>query len=99
MSYLFSLIHLLVICGTFLLTAFMVCLALPQSPFRDVVVKVAGWGLVAVCGLYCISPIDVLPEAALGPFGLIDDVAALILAVMAAKQAKKAGESNTTVKA
>ncbi len=92
MSSLFGLIHLVIVCGTFLLTAFMVCLALPQSPFQNFVVKVAGWVLVALCGLYCISPIDVLPEAALGPAGLIDDVGALILAIAAARQAKQASE-------
>jgi uncharacterized membrane protein YkvA (DUF1232 family) len=35
-----------------------------------------------LCILYIVSPIDLLPEAFLGPFGLIDDfVAGLVLLV------------------
>lgn len=93
MSSIFGLMQLVIVCGTLLGIAFMVCLALPDSPFKDFVMKVAGWGLAVVCGIYCISPVDVLPEAALGPFGMVDDVFSLILAVFAAKQAKKAGEA------
>ena len=36
-------------------------------------------GIAAIAGglLYFVSPVDVLPEAALGPFGLIDDAGVL----------------------
>lgn len=33
--------------------------------------------------LYLVSPIDVLPEALLGPFGLVDDVVVALLALKA----------------
>ena len=34
-----------------------------------------------LCVVYIISPIDLLPELILGPFGLIDDLGALFLAI------------------
>lgn len=38
--------------------------------------------VMALCVLYIVSPVDLLPEAVLGPFGLIDDfVAGLVLLV------------------
>ena len=38
---------------------------------------------IAGCILYIVSPVDVLPEAFLGPFGLADDaIAAAILAIV-----------------
>ena len=41
-------------------------------------------GLVAMGGaaLYLISPIDLLPEAVLGPLGLVDDAGAMAAAVL-----------------
>jgi uncharacterized membrane protein YkvA (DUF1232 family) len=41
-------------------------------------------GLVAMGGaaLYLISPIDLVPEAVLGPLGLVDDAGALAAAVL-----------------
>lgn len=41
-------------------------------------------GLVAIGGalIYLVSPIDVLPEALLGPIGLVDDAGVLAVAVM-----------------
>lgn len=75
-------------CGTFLGLAFMVVLALPQSRMRDVMKKV----LFAVgCVIYIISPIDLMPEAILGPFGLLDDGGALIAAILSARSAMRLG--------
>ena len=37
------------------------------------------WLQLAVILVYLISPIDILPEAVLGPLGLVDDAAALML--------------------
>lgn len=43
--------------------------------------------VLCLCIVYIISPIDLLPEAFLGPFGLIDDLGALFVAIAAFKRA------------
>lgn len=40
--------------------------------------------VVVLCVLYVISPVDLLPEVILGPFGLADDGLALVFATFAA---------------
>ena len=35
----------------------------------------------AACVVYVLSPIDIMPEAFLGPFGLADDAIAVIIAI------------------
>lgn len=46
--------------------------------------SLGGWLVIAVFGLYIVSPIDFFPELLLGPFGYADDVIAFlpILTVM-----------------
>ncbi len=71
-------------CLTVLGLAFMVVLSLPQSRMRDVMKHV----LTAVfCVIYVISPVDFLPEIALGPVGLVDDLGAVMLGIISAKKA------------
>lgn len=41
------------------------------------------WLTIVGCTAYVFSPIDILPEAALGPFGLPDDVIAVLVALKA----------------
>lgn len=41
------------------------------------------WLTVVACVAYVLSPIDLLPEAALGPFGLPDDVVAVLVGLKA----------------
>ena len=41
-----------------------------------------------VCLIYVISPIDLLPEAILGPFGLVDDVVIGLVGLRAWSRAK-----------
>ena len=43
------------------------------------------------CVLYVLSPVDLLPEALLGPFGLPDDVVAGLIAWRNFKKAFAAG--------
>lgn len=71
-----ELLKLLVIVGGVLILAFMILLAMPQSRLRDLLMPYIAWSFVILCGLYAISPVDALPEIALGPFGLFDDLAA-----------------------
>lgn len=39
------------------------------------------WLQIAIILIYLLSPIDILPEALLGPLGLVDDAAAVLLLV------------------
>jgi len=91
MESVFGVIRLLLLCGTALTLALMVLVSLPQSKLRDMLVQIVGWLFAAFCGVYLVSPIDVLPEAFLGPFGLVDDIGALVAGVLSARAAWKAG--------
>ena len=39
------------------------------------------WVAIAACVLYLVSPVDLLPEALIGPFGLPDDFIAVLVAL------------------
>jgi uncharacterized membrane protein YkvA (DUF1232 family) len=80
----FELLRLLVMLGGLILITFMVLLSLPQSKLREIVMPFVAWGFVALCTIYVISPLDVLPEGFLGPFGLVDDFGAAVLGVTTA---------------
>ena len=90
MSEMFNTIRLVIWCGTGLLLATGLLAHLPNSPLRNVLVKVCGWATAALCGAYVVSPVDVVPEVLLGPFGLLDDLLAVIVGIMAARSAWKA---------
>jgi uncharacterized membrane protein YkvA (DUF1232 family) len=74
-------------CGTLLLVAFLILLALPNSRLRAVVMPVVSWLMVIACGCYVVSPVDVVPEALFGPFGLVDDIGAGLVGYVAYKMA------------
>ena len=86
----FEMIKLMMLCGTLVVIAFVVLLAMPKSELRSVLMPIVGWAMAIFCGFYAISPIDILPEAVLGPFGLIDDIGAVIVGISSAKAAMKA---------
>lgn len=50
-----------------------------------------------LCIIYVLSPLDLLPEAILGPFGLPDDLVALFVAIKKFKQAASGQPSPVTV--
>ena len=77
----FELLRLMVVVGGVIVVTFMVLMALPQCKLRDLLMPYIAWSFVVLCGLYAISPIDALPEIALGPFGLFDDLAAVAAGV------------------
>ncbi len=83
----FEMIKLLMLCGTGIVIAFVVLLAMPKSELRSVLMPIVGWAMAIFCGFYAISPID---KALLGPFGLIDDIGAVIVGISSAKAAMKA---------
>ena len=89
MQSLLFMISTMLVCGTILAATFAVLLSLPKSKLRDFLMPVIGWIVAIFCGIYCISPIDIVPEAVLGPFGLIDDLGALVTGIAAARIAMK----------
>jgi uncharacterized membrane protein YkvA (DUF1232 family) len=80
-------IGIFIICGTVLLLALMVLVAIPQSRLRDILLQVVGWLFAGSCAAYVVSPVDAAPELIFGPFGLLDDLIAIILGVMSAMAA------------
>ena len=87
MSSFFGTIQLMLFCGTLLAVAFGVLLSMPNSKLREFLMPIVGWSVAIFCGIYCISPIDIVPEALLGPFGLIDDIGAVVGGIAAARAA------------
>jgi uncharacterized membrane protein YkvA (DUF1232 family) len=77
----FELLRLMVIMGGVIVITFMILLALPQCKLREMLMPFVAWGFVALCAAYAISPIDAFPEMLLGPFGLVDDFAAVVMGV------------------
>ena len=92
MSGIFDIIKLLLMCGTVLCLAFTILLAMPQSQLRAFLLPIVGWSIAIVCGIWCISPIDLIPDVFF-PVGIADDCAALVTGVVAARSAMKAKES------
>lgn len=86
-------IQTMLICGTLLGVAFFVLLSMPQSQLRAFLLPIAGWVMAIFCGIYCISPIDIVPEAFLGPFGLVDDLGAVAAGLAAVGVAMTSGRS------
>ncbi len=84
------LLEVLVIAGTLVVLVFLILLALPQCRLRQLVMPFVAWGFVVLCALYAVSPVDVLPEIVMGPFGLVDDAAAIIAGVGTAMATIKA---------
>lgn len=76
-----DLLRLLVIMGGVIIITFMILLSLPQCKLREMLMPFVAWGFVALCAAYAISPVDVFPEVLLGPFGLVDDFAAVVMGV------------------
>jgi hypothetical protein len=83
-----------VLVGGGLLALFAVLLSMPQSQLRSFLLPILGWCFALFCGAYILSPVDVAPEALLGPFGLIDDAGALVAGICAARTAIKAAKDN-----
>ena len=67
---------LLIVVGIFALVALIGVVLLAISMFVIYRYRVPLRGIAAMAGalIYLVSPVDVLPEVVLGPFGLIDDL-------------------------
>ena len=87
----------LVITLSFILAlAVLIVLAMPMSPLRNALMPFCKLGFAVLCGIYVVSPLDFIPEAALGPFGLIDDFGALVVGANAALTAFRKPKEVTT---
>ena len=93
MQSLVSTIQMLIACGTILLVAFGILLSLPDSKLRAFLLPIVGWTVAIFCAVFVISPVDIVPEILLGPAGLVDDLAATVTGIAAARVAMKAKES------
>jgi uncharacterized membrane protein YkvA (DUF1232 family) len=92
----FELLRLMVVMAGLIVITLMVLLALPQCKLRAMLMPFVAWGFVALCAAYAISPVDLLPEVVMGPFGLFDDLGAVVAGVataVATIRAKKQKES------
>lgn len=87
-----ELIRTLATIGACLIALMIVLLAMPQSKLRDFLMPIAGGAFALFCGVYAISPVDVMPEAVLGPFGLFDDAAAVVAGIGSAVAATRAAK-------
>ena len=68
------------ICGTVLMLAGLVLVAMPQSKLRDALKPAFAWLFIVACGFYVICPIDVLPDV-VPVAGWVDDGGAAIAGV------------------
>lgn len=87
MQSLFDTIEMMLTCGTILAVSFFVLLSIPQCKLREFLLPVVGWCVAIFCGIYCISPVDLLPEVVLGPFGYLEDIGAAVTGIAAARMA------------
>jgi uncharacterized membrane protein YkvA (DUF1232 family) len=89
----FGMLTAFAVCGTILAGAMMILVNMPHSPLRDLLVQIVGWVFAVFCAIYVISPVDILPEAFLGPFGLVDDLGAAVVGISSAVAAWRAGKA------
>lgn len=86
----FQMLQTLMFCLTLLGIAWVVALSLPKSRLRTVLTEITSWAFLLFTILYCASPLDLVPEAALGPFGLLDDAGAVFLGYQSFQSAMQA---------
>ena len=84
----FSLLKWMCFGSIFLVALFMILMHLPNSPLKTIALRAAaGFFAVVAAPLYEISPIDLMPVAIFGPFGVLDNLAVFIAAIAAARYA------------
>src|SRR5271169_4148820 len=88
----FELLRMMVVMSGVIVITFMILLALPQCKLRDMLMPFVAWGFVALCAAYAISPVDAFPEVIFGPFGLVDDLGAVVMGIGTAVATINAGK-------
>jgi uncharacterized membrane protein YkvA (DUF1232 family) len=84
-----SIINNIVFCGTLLILAFLILLAMPKSMLRGVLLEILGWLGAVLAGLYVVSPIDVIPDF-IPVLSWIDDGGAIVGGIASAVTALSA---------
>ncbi|HVX12074.1 MAG TPA: YkvA family protein [Pirellulales bacterium] len=87
MASFFQMLSVLMMCCTLLGIAWVVALSLPKSRLRTLLSEILSWAFVVGCALFVVSPVDLAPEAFLGPFGFVDDAGAVFLGYQSFKSA------------
>lgn len=72
-------IRVLIYVGGVLMLGYLLCLSLPQSKLREVLMPVIGFGLALFLGAYALSHVTNGTQAFLGPFRRLDDTQAVLL--------------------
>lgn len=90
MASFFDMLKTMMMCMTLLGIAWVVALSLPKSRMRTVLTEICSWAFLVFCAVYTVSPIDIIPEAALGPVGLVDDLGSVYLGYQAYRSAMAA---------
>ena len=85
------------ICGTLLLLAFLVLLAMPASRLREIVLPIIGWAVSALSVAFIAMPIDLIPDF-IPVVGQADDLVALVIAIGSAVTAINAGKERKQLK-
>jgi uncharacterized membrane protein YkvA (DUF1232 family) len=76
-----------------LAVALLALINMPHSPLRDLLVQVLGWAFAVICAVYCVAPVDAMPELLFGPVGWVDDLGAAIAGFVSARAAWLAGNA------
>lgn len=76
------------VCGTVLIVAFLVLLALPKSKMRSVCLEAAKWVFMAGLCLLVISPLDFVPDV-IPLAGWADDIGYVVCAISSMNSALK----------
>jgi uncharacterized membrane protein YkvA (DUF1232 family) len=85
------------ICGTLLLIAFLILLAMPASRLREIVLPFVGWAVSALSIAFIAMPIDLIPDF-IPVVGWADDLVALAIAIGSAVTAFNAGKERKQLK-
>ena len=81
-----SIVNNVVMCGTLLIVAFLVLLAMPKSMLRCVLLEILSWLGAGLAFLYVICPIDIIPDV-IPIAGWIDDAGAIVGGIAAIRTA------------
>ena len=87
MERIYEIIQMMFLCGTILMVTFGILVSLPKSKLREFLMPIVGWSFAVFCAFYALNPFDFIPEGLLGPFGIIDDIGAIVAGIAAAKAA------------
>jgi len=82
-----ELLRVMVMVGGGIVVTFLVLLALPACKLREFLLPFVKLAVVALCSAYVLSPVDIMPEIVMGPFGCIDDLGAAVGGFLTLKSA------------